>query len=188
LCRHKIIEDRPRTPLSFALCPTCRCAAELAEQLSGDPATRSPGALQLLNCAFDALGFVAPKLIETGEVATFDQLSLRALVRHLGQLGATARWVNRFVPSIQAEAAPGTCTRYRFAHLKIGQRHELRAAYAARLKERVARNAPRVKIPPPPVTDSRSGSARLVLISDGCLVCGIGTQSMSASEWPSRAG
>jgi fluoride ion exporter CrcB/FEX len=68
----------------------------------------------------------------TGEQA---MICLHFLGTHLG---ATARWVNRFVPVIAAEADLGTCTPHPFAHLMIGQRQALRAAYAALLKERVA--------------------------------------------------
>jgi hypothetical protein len=54
----RAIEDRDRIQLRFALCTTCRQADELAEQLSGDPATRSPWAWALLGGAMDALCFV----------------------------------------------------------------------------------------------------------------------------------
>jgi hypothetical protein len=40
--QNPVKKQRPRTVLSFALCSACRQAYELAEQLSGDPATRSP--------------------------------------------------------------------------------------------------------------------------------------------------
>ena len=40
----------------------------------------------------------------------------------------------------------------------------------------------RCKIGPPPVTDNRSGSAPLVLISNGCLICGVSHQVMPAVE------
>ena len=80
------------------------------------------------------------------------------LVRQLAHLGATARWVNRFVPVIIAEADPKTCTPYPFAHLMLGQRQALRAAYAVLLKERVARNAPPVLLPPPHLTDTATGA------------------------------
>jgi hypothetical protein len=130
----------------------------------------------VLGGALDALLFVNARLIETGEVATFDDLSLRALVRHLGQPGAQARWANR------DEVEPGTCSPHSFAHVKMGQRRQLRNGYALWLKERTARHAPPVKISPPPVTDTRSGSARLVLIEAGLFVCGVGHQVVPAVE------
>jgi hypothetical protein len=93
-------------------------------------------------------------------MAYLDSEGLTSLVRHMAHLGATARWVSRFVPVIEPEADPRTCTPYPFAHLMIGQRQTLRQAYAALLKERVARNAPAVPIPPPRIIDTASGSAR----------------------------
>jgi hypothetical protein len=70
----------------------------------------------------------------------------------------------------------------------IGQRQALQQAYAALLAERVARNAPPVKIPPPAVTDVHAGSGFLVLIRDGCLFCGIGYQSVAAPRSLGKAG
>jgi hypothetical protein len=91
-----------------------------------------------------------------------------------------ARWVSRFVPSILPEANPNTCAPYAWAHLKIGQRADLRAGYAALLKERVARNAPPVKITPPRVRDQASSA--MIPIESGCLLCGVGTQSVPATQ------
>jgi hypothetical protein len=172
----RAIEDHPRVTMSFTLCATCRKADELAEQLSGDPATRNPWGRQLLGGAFDALLFLNPKLITSGEVANLDHLSAKALVRHLGQLGLQARWATR------DEVDPQTCNPHRFAHVKIGQRAELRTGYALWIRERAARHASAIKISPPPVTDVRSGSAQLIIIQAGCLICGVATQTMPAVE------
>ena len=51
------------------------------------------------------------------------------------------------------------------------------SAYAA-LQERVARNAPPIRIPPPRITYLASASQ--VLIEGGCMFCGVGHQSVSA--------
>ena len=56
-----------------------------------------------------------------------------------------------------------------------GARHELRTGYASWLRERSARHAAPIKISPPPVTDNRSGSAQLIIIEAGCLICGVAT-------------
>jgi hypothetical protein len=121
-------------------------------------------------------------VVQAASATAFDAEGLRALVYRLSRLGGNARWVSRFVPTMLPDADPRTCTRYPFAHVKIGQRAELRAAYAALLKERVARHAPPVKVPPPPVTDRAASSGPLLLIEDGCLFCGIATQVVSAVE------
>jgi hypothetical protein len=81
-------QDRPRVTMTFALCPP---VGRQTSWPSSSPATLplgSPWARTLLGGAMDALSFLNPKLISTGEVADFDHLSLRALVRQLGQLGA----------------------------------------------------------------------------------------------------
>ena len=80
-----------------------------------------------------------------------------------------------------AEADPRTCSPYPFAHLMPGARQQLRNAYASLLRERVARNAPPVKIPPPQVIDTTGGASALILIEHGCMFCGLGTQSGSAA-------
>ena len=128
------------------------------------------------SAAFDALSFLNPRLITSGEVADFDHLSMRALVRHLGQPGTQARWANR------PEVDPNTCNPRGFAHLMPGARHELRTGYASWLRERSARHAAAIKISPPPVTDTRSGSAQLIIIEAGCLICGVSHQVMPAVE------
>jgi hypothetical protein len=70
--------------------------------------------------------------------------------------------------------------RYPWAHLKIGQRADLRQAYATLLRERVARNAPAVPIPPPRVTDDRVGASLVIPIEGGCLFCGVSNQLVPA--------
>ena len=84
------------------------------------------------------------------------------------------------MPVIAPEADPRTCTPRPFAHLMIGQRQTLRTAYAALLKERVARNAPAVPIPPPRVTGDRGGASPVIPIEGGCMFCGVGHQTVAA--------
>lgn len=162
-------------PLAFALCPACRRTADLAERL----APAHPTALHLLNCALDALSYLAPATVE--QMADLDADGQAGLVRHLAQPGTAARWVSRFVPSIAPEAEIGTCPPHPFAHLMPGQRKALRAAYAALLRERVARTAPPVAIPPPRVTGVHSATSPLVVVEGGCLLCGVGHQSVPAA-------
>ena len=65
-----------------------------------------------------------------------------------------------------------------------GQRAALRTGYAALLRERVARNAPPVRISPPPITVTRVGTVRA---ESGCLLCGVGSVLVDAAE-VARAG
>ena len=169
-------ENQNKIPLTFALCPTCRRTAEPAEEITKNSA--QPAAVHLVGCALDALSFVAPSTVE--HMIGLDSEGRTALVRHLAQLGSNSRWISRFVPVIEPQADPRTCSPYRFAHLKIGERQALRKAYAALLKERVARNAPPVKIAPPRVTDLNATASALVPVEGGCLFCGVGHQSVAA--------
>ena len=67
-----------------------------------------------MNCALDAL---VPGSQTVEHMIALDPEGLTALVRHLSQLGAQARWVSKFMPVIEVEADPRTCTRYPWAHL-----------------------------------------------------------------------
>jgi hypothetical protein len=172
------IADRSRTTLSFALCPAHRRTQELAEQLvdtSNHPIYR-----ERMACALDALSFVAPQTVE--HMAHLDREGLTALVRHLAQLGQTARWVSRFSPVITPGADPQTCCRYAWAHLGIGLRSDLRGGYAKLLKERASRSAPAVPITPPRVTDRGAGSNLVIPVENACLFCGLGHQLVPAVE------
>jgi hypothetical protein len=164
-------------PLIFALCADHRRTEELAEQLVPDAGQRVARAA--VGCALDALSFTAPGTVE--QMAFLDPEGLAALVRHLAQPGAQARWVSRFVPIIAPEADPNTCAPYPFGHLMIGQRQTLRKAYAALLRERVARNAPPVKVPPPRVIDRAYTASALVVVEGGCMICGVGHQKVDAA-------
>ena len=132
-----------------------------------------------MNCALDALSFLAPRTVE--HMVSIDPPGLVSLVRTLAHLGATARWIYRFLPMMTPEADPRTCSPYPFAHLMPGARQQLRTAYATLLKERVARTAPPVLLPPPRVTDLGNAASPLIPIEAGCLICGIGSQEVSAA-------
>jgi hypothetical protein len=152
-------QNQPPVTLTFALCPSRRRTAELAEQLVADPIMRplrarlGHVALHQVNCALDALSFLAPNPASdrnpTVEHLTSslgaDPEGLSAMVHHLAHPGALARWTARFVPFMAADASPQTCSPYPFAHLMRGARQQLRGAYASLLRERVARNARRSK-------------------------------------------
>lgn len=90
-------------------------------------------------------------------MAYLDREGLDTVARRLTQLGASARWQARFVPVIIPEANSNTCAPHPWAHLMIGQRRALRQAYRALLKERMARSAPAVPVPPPRIFDTAAG-------------------------------
>ena len=162
-------------PLVFALCPEHRRTAELTEQLVADPSRR-----ELLGYALDALRFCDASKIEQLAVVGLDLDGQATLVRYLANLGRESRWVSRFIPTIEVGAHPETCCRYGWAHLGIGLRQRLRQAYGRLLKERAARNASPVKVPPPRIGDLMAASSLLVPIDGGCLICGVGQQSAPA--------
>ena len=97
------VANQKSIPLTFALCPDHRRTAELAEQLvdqSNHPAYRYQ-----VGCALDALSFVAPATVD--HMAYLDPEGLAAPIRRLGHLGATARWISRFVPVMTPRPTPG---------------------------------------------------------------------------------
>jgi hypothetical protein len=56
-------ENQQTMSLSFGLCPSCRRIADLAERLVSDPSAQPlKASLYPLNCALDALAFIAPGL------------------------------------------------------------------------------------------------------------------------------
>jgi hypothetical protein len=76
-----IANQRP-IPLSFALCPTCRHTAELAEQLTGGNGNSGNGSgtdrwFHQVSAALDGLRFVAPRVVQIASAATFDTEGLR---------------------------------------------------------------------------------------------------------------
>jgi hypothetical protein len=173
-------------PLTFTFCSDHRRIAELASELIANPAHRSlrsrvgiDVAEYQVNCALDALSFVAPDKVE--HVAYIDPEGLMSLIRHLASLGATSRWINRFYPVMSEEANTATCSPYSWAHLMPGQRQTLRKAYADLLRERTSRSAPAVLIAPPRVTDIGNPASPLVVIQGGCLLCGVSHQKVSAA-------
>ena len=167
--------QRPRQ-LTFALCPLHRRTEELAEGLVQSPA--NPLALHQVTTALDALSFVAPDRVE--HMAYLDREGVTVLVRHLSRLGIDARWVSRFVPSMMVEANPNSCAPYAWGHVMPGMRQQLRTGYANLLRERVAKNAPPVKITPPRVRDQANNA--MIPIAGGCMFCGIGHQKAPATE------
>jgi hypothetical protein len=61
-------ENQQTMSLSFGLCPSCRRIADLAERLVSDPSAQPlKASLYPLNCALDALAFIAPGLTLLGE-------------------------------------------------------------------------------------------------------------------------
>jgi hypothetical protein len=180
-------QNQRSVPLDFALCPACHRVAELAEQLVEDPTHRSlvarlgDVATHQVNTSLDAMAFLSPTWIETVTPDRIEPAELEALVRQLARLGGEARWISRFVPVMAPESNAGTCSPYRWAHLRFAQRSALRTAYGTLLRERVARTAPPVRIGPPEVSDRITGTNPLIVIESGCLFCGIGHQSVAAA-------
>ena len=127
------------------------------------------------------LGLVA---LDVRVPAMFTDDEALALVRHLTAAGVGAKWTSRFSPVLVAGADPQTCVITAWAHLMPGARQQLRTGYANLLKQRVARSAPDVRLPPPSPPD---GGPEVVPIPDGCLICGRSQVPMSAVE-VARAG
>ncbi|KRC89493.1 hypothetical protein ASE25_07810 [Terrabacter sp. Root85] len=162
-------------PLSFVRCASCARIASEAEQIvdanPGLAARLGPDtARHRVECALLALeviGKPAPPRVDL-------------MLRHLSVPGAQVRWVARFVPLIEAGASPATCSPYRWAHVRLGARAQLRQAYGAMLAEMVAATAPDVRLAPPfPPFPQRAGE---VFAIHGCLMCGVEAQTLPAQE------
>jgi hypothetical protein len=115
-----------------------------------------PGRLALSFCTLNSVDSTTTSAqVVVGMALALDPSSLASLVRLLAHQGALARWERRFVPVIAEEASVETCSPYRFAQVKLAARQQLRTAYGAWMRERVARSAPPAKLPPPRVLARR---------------------------------
>ncbi len=162
-------------PLSFVRCASCVALAAHAEQIVADhPALAGrlgpDTARHRVECALlalEVLGKPAPPRVDL-------------VLRHLSVPGAGVRWVARFVPLIEADASPATCSPYPWAHVRLGVRAQLRGAYGAVLHEMVAATAPDVRLAPPfPPFPQRAGEVFAIY---GCLLCGVEAQTLPAGE------
>ena len=174
----RIIEhrDRPRTVLRFALCPTCRQADELAEQLCRRPCHSEPYARQLVGGAMDALLFLNARLITIGRDRHLQRVEL-------DDLGASS-WL---AGSAGALGQPG---RGRPQHLQPASLRAPEDQPAQRSPGRLRSLVEGAKRSScsgdqnltAEVTDDRAGSAPLLVIETGCLICGVSHQVMPAVE------
>jgi len=161
-------------PLSFVRCASCAALASQAEQIvdanPGLAARLGPDtARHRVECALLAL-----------EVLRKPAPRVDLMLRHLTAPGARVRWVARFVPLIEAEASAATCSRYPWAHVRLGSRAQLRQAYGAMLHEMVAATAPDVRLAPP-FPPFAQGAGEVFAIF-GCLLCGVEAQTLPAQE------
>jgi len=162
----------------FLRCDACADRLEVVHRLlDAHPRIRlrlgDDTAEHQMECALLALAVL-------GHAASEDtpEAVLLSLLRHLTPPGAAARWLARFAPVVVAGAAPGTCSPYPWAHIRHGLRQQLREGYAAVLRDRVAANAPPVRLPPPEIEED-SGA---VPVSGGCLLCGVDAVALPASR------
>ena len=103
-----------------------RGAGSVPRRHQVEPASNHPSIRERMAAALDALSFVAPQTVE--HTPHLDAEGRAMLVQHLAYLGARARWIDRFVPVISAEADSTSCCRYAWAHLGLGLRSDLRSA------------------------------------------------------------
>ncbi len=182
--------------LRFARCGDCRAALALAATLVatrpvlgraiGSPAVhQAEGALTGLRVV--RMGDISRSTLDAlrADLERLDEVDLLALVRRMAVPGLAARWAARFSPVIDADARLGTCSRYPFAHVRLGPRADLRSAYAGVLNARMARIRPPVRVPPPALGPTRAGVSRA---PGGCLFCGVSRQVVAAEELAGRFG
>jgi hypothetical protein len=161
--------------LTFARCDKCRMRQARAGLLLAIFPRLRPSlgarsrALHLVDSALavlDLLGVESPlvdSLVET-------DVETRRLVDRLAGLGAEAAWTFRFLPYIDLDGDPETCSPTRWAHVSddLGQR--MRDAFAGVLSRRLER--------PVPISPPSDGAP-------GCLLCGVGAVEAlpSAAVW-----
>jgi hypothetical protein len=141
----------------FTRCAACRGMRETAEEL----ARRFPAIRSRLGdpVARDRLEHMLWGLAVLGREAAEDTVPL--LLPRMHELGGSARFRGPF------ERARGDCSPHPWAHVKMSERAALRGAYAAFLRDRLARSAPPIAIPCP---------------TTACLLCGITNISRPALE------
>lgn len=163
-------------PIEFRTCLPCRERRAVADRA----VSRLPGlagrfgpdnARYRLGLALDALAALGRRLPDAEALTEPDAA---ALVRHLTIVGGGVRYMSRFVPVAWSEAEPGTSAAYPWAHLTDEQSARLRDGYGALMAERVARNAPPVRLAPP------EGRA--------CMLCGLGHVTRPAAEVVAHGG
>ena len=161
----------------FGQCPACLARGEVADALlSAHPQVRARlGSIareQVAN-ALAALAILGHDL----DASALSEEGLMSLLRHLTAEGSCARWLARYAPVLGADAYPGTCNPYPWAHVRGVARLQLRGAYGAVLADRVARSGAPVLVSPP---DLETASAALTLTA-GCLLCGVGSVRLPAA-------
>jgi hypothetical protein len=150
-----------QTWVEMTLCPRCWAAearaAALVDSHPGLPRALGPaGATRVTSSVVMALDYLAV----TAPRPDVDDEELGALVRHLGTVGELLAY-RRVATDVGAS--------YRWAHVPLAAREQVRTAYAGVLAERVAATRPPVAIGPP------TGG-------DGCLLCGVGAVLVPARD------
>lgn len=166
--------------VTFSRCPACLERARAAEALAAahPRLTARVGNVlgPRLTAALEGLAVLGAPL----PAPTASEREVVALLRHLVEPGAAARWAARYAPVMLREARFDECTPRPWSHLTEGQRGALRASHAAMLAERVARTAPARLLAPPPLDDDDDlGGASPV--RDGCVMCGVSHVAVPAA-------
>jgi len=176
-------------PVPMTRCQSCLVTlARAADLMTEHPAMRArlgdAAAVHLTESALAALSILDVPLPPPGTPVTAPEIS--SLIRHLGAVGAGARWLSRFAPVREADAHPDTCSPHPWAHVRESNREPLRSSYAKVLSERIAMTAPPVRLTPPMLTpNDLTGSTTPA--HGACLFCGIGAVTMPAPQ-VARAG
>lgn len=181
----------PLTTFEFRQCPDCHARADLGRAiLARHPYLRrvnGPARDDLVGDALNALAALQPDrpLGVTGtdeeRLLAGDPQLLDALLDRMAEVGGSVPWARRFVPFTAADARPDTANPYPWAHLTPEQTARLRRAEADLLAARVAANAVDLTLTPPPPIE------RGIPVSTGCLLCGVATLTVPASD-VARAG
>lgn len=188
---HRVIHrstatGRPQPPTSvpLGLCGECSQRRDTARGIAtahlrlgrSVGADRAVDAVEGVLIATRALGLSLPFPFDDGT----DDSDLGLAIRHLGTAGIACAYRSR--------AALHEATAYPFAHLDARDGDapallaSLRERWAALLQERIARSAPPVRLPPPPLEAREARASRVIDLDDGCLLCGASSVPMRARD------
>ena len=190
--------DLPRIRAArFTRCDACTSRAVLAARLTealdsrlGSLGTNAERRAEVVAATLRALAVVGVDTSRTPLLPTPAQAEaepvaaarrLIATARRLALGGVGTRWASRFSPTWSADADPATCSAAPWSYTLPELRATLRQDVGTLLAVHVARVAPPREVRPP-VPDPFDVPRGSVVVSDGCLVCGVRSVPVPAAE------
>ncbi len=172
-------QRRDAAPTRLVRClECCSVRARAAALLDAHPCILARLGSIAAEHAEAALGALVVLALALPDPETATEAEVSALLNRLAVPGSVTRWQSR-------RPAPGQSQASAWAHVTEDDRASLRAAYAAMLRDRLARHAPPEGITPPPLDPFDRGGA--LALTGACLLCGVGSVVVPAA-WLNRPG